>query len=1375
MEKKLEINLEELEKGPAGNPYVAKFQAFFETVYKKKIERTVAGYPEQRSLNIDINELGRFDPILESELLEKPDALIEAAEKAIETVEVPALEIEEFKPFIRFYNHPEKELLIKDIGAQHLGKLISVEGLVRQITDVLPKIQIAFWECRKCSATYRIFQDSQQVKGPNICESCRGREFAMIQEQSEFIDCQKIQIQEPLEKLKGSEQASSLDVHVANDLVNRITAGDTTRFVGMLRIYPAKEKKVVYGRFLEALHLEETAREFEELEISPEEEKTIKELSTNPKIYEMLAKSIAPAIYGHETVKEAIVMQLFGGVRKILPSNPPIRGNVHILLVGEPGCLVADERIVLGNGAIVKIGGIAKEHLQNIDLQVLTGEGGAKRDRANVFHYYKNQQVMEIITESGKSIKGTPNHPVLCLTQTYPTKRFWKRLDEIKIRDKVATVTGIPCTITKYIPTGFKTLDRRLGPRFKGNLPDKVTPELAELMGYVLGDGWTRKYEVGFVVAEPEKDILEPLLEKCKKLFGIKAHVSTRLIKEERRKVPLHYATINSLDVAQNLMFLREKRIPDLILQSGNKVAAAFLKWLFEADGCVFNNGRGRRGISFKAKNIEFLRDIQILLLRFGTHSRVVGNNLFIRRGKEIKKFAKKIGFVSQKKTEKLRKLALDAEKFGQFKGQRTERIKKIICHGTEDVFDIEVPKTHRFIANGIISHNTGKSQLLQATHAISPKSIYFAGKTTTGVGLCVAPDTLILNNNGFREIKDFVEENFDEARAREELKGAFSNDFSGKTQALNHNLKINHSDVYKIWRINAPEKMIKLRTQSGKEIELTPNTSLIRIKNGIIEWVASQDIDEQDFVATARALPEGTIAKYPTIKILWKNKNIRIRDNVFEKFREITDTLAKKHGSVQNIAKNLKLPRETFYLWRTEKFSSGIPLNAFVKLGLEAGCSFDELSDHVNEIFLRYGKNIKIPRYLDDEKLAYLVGLALGDGNIYQRKNSASIRIFSASSQILESVDRNVKELFGIDTEKINDGKRVPNRRFASIPIYEIMKAFGAAKEKRKIRISHLASEFPNKTLSKIIQGLFDTDGYVSKTEKGPSHVGLTTISRSLARSVQLCLLKFGVHAKLRLRKKAGTISHGREITVKSNYGQYCIELRGKGNLEKFEKNICFNLERKKNALRQIISSISKANTNMDTIPEISSLLKECKTDWNYSSGRIKPTQNKLKELIKNKNNKLLGLLSEADIKWEQVLSKENFKPAYEFVYDYSVKDSHNFIANGIFVHNTATAVKDEFGEGGWTLKAGALVLASGGSCMADELDKLDPEERSAMHEAMEQGMISVAKAGIVTRFKADTSILAASNPKFSRFDPYSPIIEQINLPLSLMSRFDL
>ncbi|MFA7709298.1 MAG: minichromosome maintenance protein MCM, partial [archaeon] len=104
-----------------------------------------------------------------------------------------------------------------------------------------------------------------------------------------------------------------------------------------------------------------------------------------------------------------------------------------------------------------------------------------------------------------------------------------------------------------------------------------------------------------------------------------------------------------------------------------------------------------------------------------------------------------------------------------------------------------------------------------------------------------------------------------------------------------------------------------------------------------------------------------------------------------------------------------------------------------------------------------------------------------------------------------------------------------------------------------------------------------------------------------------------------------------------------------------------------------------------------------------------------------------------------------------------------------------TVSAVKDDFGEGGWTLKAGAVVLASGGIAMIDEFDKMEPEDRSTLHEAMAQATVSVSKAGLYAKFRADTSILAAANPKFNRFDKFKNPIEQIDLPFSLLSRFDL
>src|SRR3989338_3302273 len=103
-----------------------------------------------------------------------------------------------------------------------------------------------------------------------------------------------------------------------------------------------------------------------------------------------------------------------------------------------------------------------------------------------------------------------------------------------------------------------------------------------------------------------------------------------------------------------------------------------------------------------------------------------------------------------------------------------------------------------------------------------------------------------------------------------------------------------------------------------------------------------------------------------------------------------------------------------------------------------------------------------------------------------------------------------------------------------------------------------------------------------------------------------------------------------------------------------------------------------------------------------------------------------------------------------------------------------TAAVVRDEFLKG-WALEAGALVLASNGICCIDEMDKMGTDDRAAMHKALEQQTISISKANIQATLIARTTVLAAANPKFGRFDPYGIIAEQIDLPPTLINRFDL
>jgi len=321
---------------------VEEFDKFFDQVYGKKVEEFTSLYPDKKSLEINYHDFESYNDEIADRLIEKPDIVIEAAEKALQKKKPINLEIP-FEPHVRFFCLPQDgRPLIQDIGADHVGKMICIDGLITKRTEIRPKVKIMVLKCGLCDNVEKIPVEKETII-PDVCSSCKRRTLKPVSEESRYVNLQRAEAQEPLERLRGGAPASHMELWLEDDLVNTIIPGQRVEITGILRIRPYREargtfSRTIYSTFLDVSHLQRVEKEFEEVDIMKEDEEKIIQLSKDPLIYEKIVKSIAPSIYGHDEVKEALALQLFSGTPgKELADGGKIRSDIHILLIGDPG------------------------------------------------------------------------------------------------------------------------------------------------------------------------------------------------------------------------------------------------------------------------------------------------------------------------------------------------------------------------------------------------------------------------------------------------------------------------------------------------------------------------------------------------------------------------------------------------------------------------------------------------------------------------------------------------------------------------------------------------------------------------------------------------------------------------------------------------------------------------------------------------------------------------------------------------------------------------------------------------------------------------------------------------------------------------------
>ncbi len=319
---------------------VAKFSDFFESVcYQELLHRVSKG---EKFIYIPFSDLSKFSVELAEDLLEDPENVFQAARHTIEQMDLGG----DTKNFnVRFYDLPNtSKIMIRDIRSKHIGKLLQLEGIIRQKTDVRPQATSARFECPSCGNIINVLQLDQKFQEPHMCACGRKGQFRLLHK--ELIDVQKLVLEESPEDLDGGEQPKRINVFSKDDLVSPISEkktnpGSKVRMTGILKEVPivlhTGGKSTRFDLICEANHIEPVQEEFTNIVLTDEEIEEIKELSRDPKYFEKLVVSLAPSIYGHEKIKEALLLQLMGGVRKTSEDGVSRRGDIHVLLIGDPG------------------------------------------------------------------------------------------------------------------------------------------------------------------------------------------------------------------------------------------------------------------------------------------------------------------------------------------------------------------------------------------------------------------------------------------------------------------------------------------------------------------------------------------------------------------------------------------------------------------------------------------------------------------------------------------------------------------------------------------------------------------------------------------------------------------------------------------------------------------------------------------------------------------------------------------------------------------------------------------------------------------------------------------------------------------------------
>ncbi|MBI2628737.1 hypothetical protein HYW74_01490 [Candidatus Pacearchaeota archaeon] len=801
--------------------FVAEAKGFF-NFYKKQIGE--AARSGENIVFMSFNDLASFSHVIAEMLLDKPEEILNNLEVSLQEIGILK------NPRIRLLDLPDDNFVkIRNIRAKHLNKMLWIEGIVRQASDVRPQVVSARFECPSCGTIISVLQLEKKFKEPSRCSCGRKGFFKLISKQ--MVDAQRLVIEESPESLIGGEQPRRLNVFLKEDLVDpkmeeRTTPGSKVRVIGILSEVPVPlQTGSVSTRFdlaIDANNVIPLEESYEELKISEEDEMQIKELSMDENIFRKLTENIAPSIYGYEEVKQSLVLQLFGGIKKQKVDGTVTRGDIHILLVGDPGVaksLGKNEKVLYFNNK--EYGYDTIESLFNKfgkyphSLKTLTIDMNNHAPKwkkvEQIIKHSPEKKLIKVTTEHGKSVIATLDHSFITLSK----------------EGEIVPIKGSDLDKNTYLPLPInfhhESVKKLKTDKFNTYLTNsKQLPSeilLNEQFGFFIGaflsEGYIRsdktvnisnknkKFkqklinfadEIGLNVDKNTKD---GILISSKSLSNLLKYYCYNLDKKRESKVKGNYSRI--------------KKIPDFAYFAPRDFIKGLISGIFSGDGrfikdderikgfelitvskdlahgtsdLLFSIGILNRIISrvytYKGKKTEYyslsvptqmiqkFRDsfnfygreylsynkpmysyynllpvgelVYDLTKKLGYNRRIDGNRTFAAEMRTVEKRGeigrlrlRKILQMFQKKTKEkmpdfdiLKKIA-----YSPIVWSKIDKIEEVETQ--EEVYDLFIPGTNTFVANGIGVHN---SITLKFVSKIAPKGRYVVGRGASGAGL---------------------------------------------------------------------------------------------------------------------------------------------------------------------------------------------------------------------------------------------------------------------------------------------------------------------------------------------------------------------------------------------------------------------------------------------------------------------------------------------------------------------------------------------------------------------------------------------------------------------------------------------------------------